>query len=83
MCFADPLIDCGEKLPHMSYNNNRHLKDKNRLVSASGFKAPSWVRSNPNYENNLDNDNTSATDQLQGGTELSPPNDSSNTWAPE
>ncbi|XP_076246295.1 uncharacterized protein LOC143186495 [Calliopsis andreniformis] len=77
-----PFIDYGRKLPYVPFNN-KNLQDKNRLVSASGFKAPSWINSNPNYEANLNNDSTNVMEQLQSVTELSSNGDNSNAWTSE
>ncbi|XP_076622922.1 uncharacterized protein LOC143342682 [Colletes latitarsis] len=72
-----PFIDCGDGTP---FNNNKNVKNKNKLVCAATFKAPSWVCTNPNYENNLNNDNENALDQSNSSRDLSIDNNT-NTWA--
>ncbi|XP_076170099.1 uncharacterized protein LOC143148081 [Ptiloglossa arizonensis] len=75
-----PFIDCGERLP---FNNNKNVKDKNKLVCAAAYKAPSWVRSNPDYESNSNDDATIALDQLHSSMELPPADNNANTWVPQ
>lgn len=83
MCFTGPFISHGKELPHVPFNNNKNLKDNNNLVCASGFKPPSWIRTNPNYDNNLNNENMTATGQLQSVAEVTPTDVQSNTWPQE
>lgn len=78
--FTGPFIDCGERLP---FNNNKNVKDKNKLVCAAAYKAPSWVRSNPDYESNSNDDATIALDQLHSSMELPPADNNANTWVPQ
>ncbi|XP_012148344.1 uncharacterized protein LOC100879467 isoform X2 [Megachile rotundata] len=80
---TSPFISYGEELAHVPCNNNKNLKDRNNLVSASPFKTPSWVRPNPNYETNLSNENRTIMGQLQSVVEVPPADDQSNPWPPE
>ncbi|XP_054013441.1 uncharacterized protein LOC128895146 [Hylaeus anthracinus] len=76
---SKPFISCGEGIV---INNNKHLKDKNRLVCAGAFKAPSWVRPNPNCESNSHSGDVSAMDQMHTSVELPPADDNANMWVP-
>ncbi|XP_029047265.2 uncharacterized protein LOC114878062 isoform X1 [Osmia bicornis bicornis] len=73
---SSPFISHG----HIPFNNNKNLKDNNNLVCASGFKPPSWIRTNPNYDNNLNQENMTATGQLQSVVEITPTDVQSDTW---
>ncbi|XP_076760332.1 uncharacterized protein LOC143428936 [Xylocopa sonorina] len=77
-----PFINHGQESSRVPFNNNKNLKDKNNLVRATGFLSPNWVRPNPNYENNLSNENMNAVGQLHPRSEVSS-NDHSNNWSPE
>ncbi|CAK9803051.1 hypothetical protein ANTPLA_LOCUS3429 [Anthophora plagiata] len=65
-----PFICCEKTLPTVPFNNNKILKDKNNLVRAAAFTPPDWVRADPNYENNLNNDNVNEMDQSHSMVEL-------------
>lgn len=67
----------------MPLNNNNNSKDKNRLVCASSFMPPQWVRANPNYDDNVSDDNVAASERLHSGSELPPAADPSHIWGPE
>ncbi|XP_043248583.1 hybrid signal transduction histidine kinase M-like [Colletes gigas] len=73
-----PFIDCGDGA---QFNNNKNVKDKNKLVRAAMFNGPDWVCTNPNYENNLNNDNANALDQSNSSRDLPSTDNNTNTWA--
>lgn len=76
-----PFITCKEGSPPITYNNNKILRDKNNLVRAVGYVPPCWVRTNPNYEYDSNNDDVDALRQLHS-PELST-DDQSNNLTPE
>ncbi|CAK9829199.1 hypothetical protein ANTRET_LOCUS6581 [Anthophora retusa] len=79
-----PFICCEKTFPTVPLNNNKILKDKNNLVRAAVSTPPSWVRANPNYENNLNNDNVNAMDQSHSIVELAESTDDQpNNWTSE
>ncbi|KOC63266.1 hypothetical protein WH47_02775 [Habropoda laboriosa] len=80
-----PFICCEKGLPSIPLNNNKNLKDKNTLVRAAVCADPSWIRRNPNYENDLNNDNVNAmNDQSHSMAELAESVDNEpNNWNPE
>lgn len=82
MYFTGPFITCKDGSSSISCNNNKNLKDKNNLVRASCYMPPSWVRTNPNYENDSSNDSINAMEQLHSMSELSTDNQY-NSWVPE
>lgn len=81
---SSPFIHHPKNLSHMPFNNNKILKDKNRLVHASVFNNPSWATCDPNYENNLNNnhDNTNALEQFNSTFERPSANDNPNALVP-
>ena len=81
--FAGPFIGYGDKQPHVPFNNNNNSKDKNRLVCASGFTPPHWVRANPNYDGNVSDDNVAASEHLHSRSEFPPAAGPSHIWGPE
>ncbi|XP_066601463.1 uncharacterized protein [Prorops nasuta] len=44
-----PFIPYEEQISMNKLNNNQNLKDKNRLVAATPFQEPSWIRADPSY----------------------------------
>ena len=80
---SSPFIGYGDKQPHVPFNNNTNSKDKNRLVCASGFTPPHWVRENPNYDDNVNDDNVAASEHLHSRSELLPTAGPSHIWGPE
>ncbi|XP_076649235.1 uncharacterized protein LOC143357003 [Halictus rubicundus] len=81
---SSPFIDHPKNLSYTPFNNNKILKDKNRLVNASVFKHPSWVSCDPNYENNLNNnhDSTNTLEQFNTTFERPSANDNPNVLVP-
>lgn len=60
---SGPFIGFGEQINLKNMNNNRNEIDKNILVAASPFKAPTWIQINPSYGRDSPSDH------------LDPPND--------
>lgn len=93
LCRIGPTAPPAESSPFIGYrdqanppaiNNNHNLKDKNILVTATPFKDPDWVRSNPNYGHHLSDDSLNAPGQSHTAIQL--PHDGNatpNNWAPE
>ena len=78
-----PFIGYGDKQPYVPFNNNNNSKDKNRLVRASGFTPPRWVRANPTYDGDVSDDNMAASEHLHSQSELQPAAGPSHIWGPE
>ncbi|XP_031827900.1 uncharacterized protein LOC116424956 isoform X2 [Nomia melanderi] len=80
-----PFIDHKKGVSYVLSNNNKNLKDKNKLVSATAYNQPNWVKSNPNYEYNLNNnhDEVNVLEQLHSTFETPPANNNPSTWTPE
>lgn len=65
------------------YNNN-NLKDKNTLVSAIPFKDPSWVKSNPSYEQQLAAETVDANNHvIPMGAMQADEDTNPSSWTPE
>ncbi|KAG7187755.1 hypothetical protein KM043_016800 [Ampulex compressa] len=79
-----PFIGYGELTTSTSYNNNQNVKDKNMLVNASPFKDPNWIRSNPNYEHRLSNNDLNNSEESHSAVQLPLEIDNdTNSWTPE
>ncbi|XP_076672887.1 uncharacterized protein LOC143371520 [Andrena cerasifolii] len=77
-----PFIGYGGKQSHVPFNNNNNSKDKNKLVLASSFTPPHWVRANPTYDDNASDDNMAASEDLHSRSELQPAAGPSHIWGP-
>ncbi|XP_012288860.1 uncharacterized protein LOC105704330 [Orussus abietinus] len=78
------LIEFELPLHPPASNNNENLKDRNKLVNATPFKEPDWIRGNSSYEQHLRADSPNAAVQLLPQQQLQSIEESDhNTWSQE
>ena len=78
------FIEVGES-QHFSTitNNNHNYMDKNKLVAATPFNNPDWIKSNPDYNVQV-NDSLDIPEQPASPPTLPPEEDTNpSSWTPE
>ncbi|XP_033213285.1 uncharacterized protein LOC117170561 isoform X3 [Belonocnema kinseyi] len=78
------FIEVGESQPYSAITNNNHnYMDKNKLVSATPFNSPDWIKSNPDYDVQV-NDSLDIPEQPASPPALPPEEDTNpSSWTPQ